>query len=250
MKTCIRLLTAALVLGAALPGAAPAIAAPAAPAASAAVMVANYTFDAGPVAGRVAENSGRGLPLTVRSANGGAIRYSAPSKAGRYVAFPAPCAAAAAATCPQVLLEAASDPDLNPGTKAFRWGATMLVPKTQATGANVMQKGVAGTGSQWKMQIGKKAGRPQCVVAGTGLAEHHVVHATSGVADGAWHKVLCLRSGTMLAISIDGVNRGRAVIPANLSITNPKPLRIGGRNFNAPGDAFHGYLDNVYAMLG
>ena len=247
MKTSIRLLTAALVLGAALPalGAAPAIAAPAA------VMVANYTFDAGPVAGRVAENSGRGVPLTVRSSNGGAIVFSPPAKTGRYITFPAACPVAAAPTCPRVLLEAASDADLNPLTRPFRWGASVMVQKAQVTdSSNVMQKGATTTDSQWKMQIGAKAGKAQCVVVGKGLATPYIVRSSVAVADGKWHKLLCLRSGAALSVSVDGVVRGQAVIPATLSISNTRPMRIGGPNFSATGDMFHGSLDSVYAMLG
>jgi hypothetical protein len=247
MKTSIRLLTAALVLGAALPvlSAVPAIAAPAA------VMVANYTFDAGPVAGRVAENSGRGLPLTVRSSNAGAIQFSPPAKTGRYVTFPPPCPAATAATCPKVLLEAANDADLNPDTRPFRWGASIMVQTAQITdSSNVMQKGATTADSQWKLQIGAKAGKAQCVVVGKGLATPYIVRSSISVADGKWHKLLCLRSGVALTVSVDGVNRGQAVIPATLSISNTRPMRIGGPNFSATGDMFHGSLDSVYAMLG
>ena len=250
MHTSIRLLTAALVLGAALPvvGAAPATAAPTAPAA---VMVANYTFDAGPVAGRVAENSGRGLPLTVRSSNAGGIKFSPPAKTGRYITFPPACAAAAMATCPKVLLEAANDADLNPGTRTFRWGASVMVQKAQVTdSSNVMQKGATTTDSQWKLQIGAKAGKAQCVVVGKGLPKPYIVRSTVSVADGKWHKLLCLRSGVALTVSVDGTNRGTIAIPSTLSISNTRPMRIGGPNFTTTSDMYHGSLDSVYAMLG
>jgi hypothetical protein len=250
MKTSIRLLTAALVLGAAVP-ALSAATATAAAAAPAAVMVANYTFDAGPVTGRVAENSGRGAPLTVRSSNGGALTFSPPSKTGRFVTFPAACPAATMPTCPRVLLEAANDADLNPGTQQFRWGASVMVQKTQVTdSSNVMQKGATTTDSQWKLQIGAKAGKAQCVVVGKGLVKPYIVRSSVTVADGKWHKLLCLRSGVALTVSVDGVNRGTVAVPATLSISNTRPMRIGGPNFTTTSDMFHGSLDSVYAMLG
>jgi hypothetical protein len=275
MKMSARLFTLALIVVPAVPvAAAPAAAAPAAsapavsapavsapavsaPAVSGAVAapaagpvtVARYTFDGGAsAAGRVAENSGRGLPLTVRAAGGGAIRFLA-AKTGRYAAFPARCATGK--TCQQALLEAASDADLNPGTQPFRWGASVSVTKAQVAGsANVMQKGIATTDSQWKMQIGATHGRAQCVVIGRGSAKAYIVRSTVAVVDGTWHRIECQRSGAVLNVSVDGVNRGQIAVPATLSITNALPLRIGGPNFNTNSDMYHGYLDDVYATLG
>jgi hypothetical protein len=246
MNMSARLLTLALIVVPAVPVAAGT--ASAAPAAGP-VTVARYTFDAGASpAGRVAENSGRGMPLTVRAAGGGAIRFLA-AKTGRYAAFPARCAAGK--TCARALLEAANDADLNPGTRPFRWGASVNVGKTQVTGsANVMQKGIATTDSQWKMQIGATHGRAQCVVVGRGSAKAYIVRSTVAVVDGTWHRIECLRSGAALTVSVDGVNRGRVAVPATLSVTNALPLRIGGPNFNTSSDMYHGYLDDVYASLG
>jgi Concanavalin A-like lectin/glucanases superfamily len=245
MKTYARLLTLALLVAPTVPIAA--TTATAAPAAGP-VTVARYTFDAGVVAGRVAENSGRGTPLTVRAAGGGVVRFEA-GATGRYAAFPARCAAGG--TCARALLEAASDADLNPGTQRFRWGATVSVAQAQVAGsANVMQKGIASTDSQWKMQIGATHGRAQCVVVGRGSAKAYIVRSTVAVADGKWHKVECDRDGAGLGVSVDGVARGKIAIPATLSISNSLALRIGGPNFNTSSDMFHGSLDEVYATLG
>jgi Concanavalin A-like lectin/glucanases superfamily len=213
------------------------------------VLVARWDFNAGPVAGKVADTSGRGPALLMRGADQGAVRFEGPV-GGRYVAFPAVCATTAT-TCPRGLLEGANDADLNPGTRVFRWGARLQLTKAQLHGsANVMQKGVAGTGSQWKMQIGATQGRAQCVASGTGAATVYIARSAGTVADGLWHRVLCQRSGTVLAVFVDGVVRGQTTVPATLSITNSLPLRLGGPNFNTRSDMFHGYLDDVYAELG
>jgi hypothetical protein len=223
---------------------------PAAAAAPAPVLVARYTFDAGVVAGHVADTSGRGPALTVRAADQGVIRVEGASSGGRYVAFPDVCATAAA-ICPRGLLEAPNAADLNPGTRMFRWSARVHLTKAQLRGsANVMQKGVATTASQWKMQIGATQGRAQCVVVGVGSATAYLVRSTTSVADGVWHKVLCQRSGSVLSVYVDGVARGQTTIPAALAITNTLPMRIGGANFNASGAMYHGLLDDVYAELG
>ena len=148
-------------------------------------------------------------------------------------------------------MEAPSDANLNPGTRLFRWSARVRVTKAQVSGsANIMQKGVAGTGSQWKMQLGATNGRAQCVVTGAGSATAYIARSDISVTDGQWHKIFCQRSGSLLSVQIDNVPHGQTTIPATLSISNTSPLRLGGPNFNTRSDMFHGVLDDVYAELG
>jgi hypothetical protein len=212
-------------------------------------LVVRYTFDAGAVSGQVADSSGHGGPaLKVRSADNGVLQFPGSATGGRYVAFPGVCVTTT--PCPRALLEAPSVAALNPGTATFRWSARVLITKAQVQGsANIMQKGVAGTGGQWKMQIGATQGRAQCVVGGTGLTGGYLVRSEATVADGQWHKILCQRSGATLSVYVDDVVRGAATIPATLSISNSLPMRIGGANFKN-GDMYHGLLDDVYAELG
>jgi hypothetical protein len=213
-------------------------------------VVARYTFDTGATStGRIAETSGRGVPLQIRSADKGAVNFYTVS-GGRYIRMPLRCAANAT-TCPRALLEGADDADLDPGTRTFRWGATVYLAKTQLAGsANVMQKGVYSNESQWKMQIGAEQGKAQCVIVGQGSGAAYLVRSSVTVADSKWHKVVCLRNAGLLAVYVDGVNRGYVRVPTDLSIANNKPLRIGGPNFNTNSDMYHGFLDDVYAALG
>ncbi len=252
MKLSARLLTLALI---ALPTA-PAVAATTSPAgapsatATTPVLVARYTFDGGASAtGRVAETSGRGAALAIRTADRGTVRFYA-AKVGRFIGFPVRCAAGAP-TCPRALLEGADDADLDPGTRRFTWGATLLIARSQLAGSsNVLQKGVATTESQWKMQVGATHGRAQCVIVGRGNPTAYIVRSSVTVADSKWHHVQCVRIGGAMAVYVDGVARGRIAVPATLSIENNKPLRIGGPNFNTTSDMYHGYMDNAYAILG
>ncbi|WP_433382308.1 LamG-like jellyroll fold domain-containing protein [Actinoplanes sp. CA-142083] len=224
---------------------APAAGTPAAP-----LLVARWDFDAGPVAGRVSDTSGRGVALTIRGADQGVIQFEGGATGGKYVAFPVACATAAT-VCPRGLLEAANNVNLNPGTRLFRWSARVHLTKAQVVGsANIMQKGVAGTGSQWKMQVGATNGRAQCVASGSGSPTVYIARSTATVADGLWHKILCQRAGTSLAVYVDGIRGGQATIPSTLAIANTLPLRIGGPNFNTRSDMYHGLLDDVYAELG
>ncbi|MEV8503200.1 LamG-like jellyroll fold domain-containing protein [Actinoplanes sp. NPDC051475] len=221
-------------------------------AAAAPVTVARYTFDSGAVvSGRVADRSGRGAALTVRSADRGQVHFNG-TTADKYAAFPAPCADKAT-LCPRALLEGTDDADLDPGTRLFRWGATVRLTKAQVTdSSNVMQKGVADTESQWKMQIGAAQGKAHCVVIGQGSAKPaiYIVRSSVGVADNKWHDVMCQRSGSRLTVYVDGKDRGHVAVPAALSIGNNLPLRIGGPNFHTRSDMYHGLLDDVWVRIG
>jgi hypothetical protein len=249
MKIAIALAVAAGLAGTATPALADTPTTPAPATAAGPTLVARYTFDAGATDGQVADTSGHNGPaLTVRTADNGALQFPSATTGGRYAVFPALCSEPS--PCARTLLEAASVPALNPGTQTFRWSARVMVTKAQVKGsANIMQKGVAGTGSQWKMQIGANNGRAQCVVGGTGLPHGYVVRSAQVVTDGAWHKILCQRSGTSLTVYVDDVLKGTTTIPATLSISNNMPMRIGGANFKN-GDMYHGSLDDVYAELG
>ncbi|MEU4240598.1 laminin G domain-containing protein [Actinoplanes sp. NPDC026619] len=237
MKIAIALVAAAGIL---VP-ASPALADTPAPVA----VVARWDFNAGSAAGKIVDTSGKGVTLSVRSADQGVLRFEAGT-----VIFPAGCAAAAT-TCARGLMEAPDNANLNPGTRLFNWSARVNVTKAQLSGsANIMQKGVAGTGSQWKLQLGATNGRAQCVVTGTGSATPYIARSDISVTDGQWHKLYCQRSGTTLSVQIDGAVHGSTTIPATLSISNTSPLRVGGANFNLRSDMYHGTLDDVYAELG
>lgn len=249
MKLSTKLVTLALIIVPAVPAAALAATATAkAPAAP--VTVARYTFDKGFAGGSVAENTGRGMPLKVRAAAGGTIGVQVSKSGNRYLRFP-PLCATASTSCKRALLQGGDDIDLDPGTRQFRYGATILIAKSQVSNsANVMQKGVVSTDSQWKMQIGATLGKAQCVVVGRGSAQAYIVRSTVSVADSKWHKVMCMRTSTGLYVFVDGTQRGRVSVPSTVSISNSLPLRIGGPNLNATSDMYNGYLDDAYVVLG
>jgi hypothetical protein len=210
-------------------------------------LVARYNFDVA-AAGGVTDLSGRSTALTVRSAANGQITFPAEGT-GRYASFPGLCAATAP-TCPKALLEAPDDADLDPGTRNFRWAASVRLTASQLNGnANVMQKGVAGTESLWKMQITGKNGRAQCVMAARGNAQPFSAISARTVADGNWHRIVCERVGTALGISVDGVPGSKVTLPATATVDNAMPLRVGGPNLAKGGDMYHGHLDDVYAQL-
>ncbi|MFI5842061.1 LamG-like jellyroll fold domain-containing protein [Catenuloplanes sp. NPDC051500] len=235
------LMTAAVVLSAATPAAA-------APATAAPVIVAKYSFDA--AAATVNDLSGRGVPLKMRAADGGAVKYVAHGD-GKALTFPARCADNAT-KCARVLLEGQDDPDLDPGTKAFSFGLS-LAASAAAVGSesNLLQKGVADAQGQWKLQIGGKKKLPSCVVAGAGKgAKRYIAKSSAGVLDNKWHTVTCQRTATQLIIWVDGQNKGSVAVPSTVSIANNLPLRVGAQNLNAKKTMFGGAIDDVTVSLG
>ncbi|WP_433300197.1 LamG-like jellyroll fold domain-containing protein [Actinoplanes sp. CA-030573] len=209
------------------------------------VVTARYTFNGR--SGAILDESGHGHTLSVISGHGGVVR-SVVHGQGTALAFPARCAAR---VCPHVALQTPSSADLNPGTRDIAYGADVLIlPGQTSKGQNVVQKGYSTTSSQWKLQVDGVAGRPSCVLVDDKKPAIRMVTSAVSVADGRWHAIACHRAGTALEVLVDGVRRGVATIPAKLSVTNGRPLSIGGKGAYADNDQFNGALDNVWVEIG
>jgi hypothetical protein len=203
-----------------------------------------YAFDAGP-SRTVLDTQGR-YALRAVAARGGLVGFARRGD-GYAIRFPARCRSAPA-ECPRAILESTRGDVFNAGTRALRFGATLLITRADtAAGSNVLQKGFSvGDGSQFKLQVDGRAGRPSCVLASGGTI--HRLVGPVGVADGRWHSVTCTRVGARMSINVDGraVSRG---VPAGLSIRNNEPLRIGGKNVGPYNDQFAGQLDDVFVAV-
>jgi hypothetical protein len=208
-------------------------------------LIARYPFNGR--AGTILDESGRGHTLRVISGHGGTVRQVVHGR-GTALAFPPRCTRR---VCPHVALQAPSSPELNPGTRNIAYGAdVLLAPGQTSKGQNVVQKGYSTSSSQWKLQIDGVAGRPSCVLVDDRRPAIRMVTSTIGVADGRWHAVECQRVGTALIVRVDAVVRGRTAVPARLSVSNNRPLSIGGKGAFADNDQFNGALDNVWVRVG
>jgi hypothetical protein len=198
-----------------------------------------YTFD-GWFTGSVPDSAGR-YPLRARGVVGFAERGG-----GWAARFPGRCDGAG---CPRAILESGPAPELNPGTRAVRYGASVLMTAADTgDGANVVQKGFSTGGvTQLKLQVDGRAGHPSCVLAST-TTIYRVVAPVS-VSDGRWHALACARSGSTLSISVDAVPRGSVHVPPDVSIVNSEPLRIGGKNVSVDNDQYAGLLDDVFVAI-
>ncbi|MEJ3742480.1 LamG-like jellyroll fold domain-containing protein [Actinomycetes bacterium KLBMP 9797] len=198
-----------------------------------------YSFD-GWFTGAVADAGDR-YPLRRR----GTVSF-APRAGGWAARYPARCAGAG---CPRGILESDAVAALNPGTRAVRYGASVLMaPADTGDGANVLQKGFSTGGvTQFKLQVDGAAGRPSCVVASK--TDIYRVIAPVTVADGRWHALQCARSSTELSISVDGGRQGAVAVPARVSIVNSEPLRIGGKSLSVDNDQYAGLVDDVFVVI-
>ncbi|WP_127499984.1 LamG-like jellyroll fold domain-containing protein [Actinoplanes solisilvae] len=209
------------------------------------VMMARYAFNVRSAS--IVDESGRGHTLRVISGHGGTVRHVVHGQ-GSALLFPARCVSR---VCPHVALQTPSTPDLNPGPRNISYGADVFLrPGQTSKGQNVIQKGYSSTSSQWKLQIDGAAGRPSCVLVGD--RPRHIKMATSAVtvADSRWHRIRCSRAGAWLSIHVDDVMRGRIPLPPGLSVTNNRPMSIGGKGAYADNDQFNGALDNVWVQVG
>jgi hypothetical protein len=223
---------------------------PAGAQAPAPVVTARYTFNGR--SSSIIDESGHGHTLTVVSGHGGVVRAVAHGQ-GSALAFPARCTATAAAAtaCPHVALQTPSSADLNPGGRNLAYGAdVLLAPGQTSSGQNVVQKGYSTSSSQWKLQVDGAAGRPSCVLVDDRRPAIRIVTSSVTAADGRWHALRCERAGTAFSVYVDGVLRGTTTVPARLSVTNDRPLSIGGKGAFADNDQFNGALDNVWVQIG
>lgn len=205
-----------------------------------------YTFDGG-VDRPITTTSG-GYALHPLGQNGGTLSL-VPQGNGLAVRYPRRCTLHREGQCPRAILEGTRDDSLNPGTRAMRYGASILMTHGDlADGANVVQKGysVGGT-SQFKLQVDHRQGHPSCVIAG----RTRIYRAESflDVADGEWHDLACTRTTNRLITSVDGVERASVPVPPRLSIANAEPLRVGGKGPNKGNDQFAGQIDNVFLAI-
>jgi hypothetical protein len=209
--------------------------------------VVSYNFDSTDTDGSFGDGSGTGHLLTAATSNGGRLRMTTHGT-GQAVAFPFPCRRA---TCPRLVLQTPSTPDLNPGSRPLRFGASVLLSAHQTTdGQNILQKGYSATGGQYKLQIDKLPGKPSCAMTDNKSTTIHLATSSSTVADGTWHRLACHRTGTTLSILVDDVERGRTTIPATLSVDNTAPLSIGGKGLSDNADQFQGILDDAWITIG
>lgn len=137
-------------------------------------------------------------------------------------------------------------PPLNPYRSTFK---VFFRLKTSATDQNIIQKGQSNTaGGSWKIETDPE-GHVVCTFRGA--AGRGAVGSRGNLADGNWHKIVCIRRPTEVVIIVgDGIPRrdpGRTG-----KIANAAELTIGGKkSCTAPAVScqyYDGLLDRVAVL--
>jgi hypothetical protein len=116
---------------------------------------------------------------------------------------------------------------------------------TTTADGNIIQKGQSNTrGGSWKVELVN--GRPVCSFRGA--AGRGAISSRQVVADGAWHRVLCVRKRAEVSISVDG-GFPRSEPGRTGNIENGAVLSIGGKRsceaVNVSCQYYDGKIDRV-----
>jgi hypothetical protein len=132
---------------------------------------------------------------------------------------------------------------LNPYRSVFK---VALRLKTTATDQNIVQKGQANTvGGHWKIETDVD-GRVVCTFRGA--AGRGAIRSGANLADGNWHKIVCIRRPTRVVIIVG--NGFARVDPGRTGrIANETALTIGGKKSctapNVSCQYYDGLVDRV-----
>ncbi|HYO52881.1 hypothetical protein [Archangium sp.] len=215
--------------------------------------------------------AGSGVVATALYANGGVLKVAAGRGTGN-LAVAAPAHISTATGTPKSAVirvsNAGTTDHLDPGTGNFSFGADFALNTASATagskddGDNLIQRGLASSATQYKIQI--DGGKPSCVLRQQTTTL--TAKATQVIERNMWYRAVCNRTTTggetTVTLTVTRLGDGTAV-PAqagtgpalDLSIATTVPLSLGGK-LNDSGtlvlsstDQFNGRIDNAFLDL-
>jgi hypothetical protein len=144
-------------------------------------------------------------------------------------------------------VQVASDPGLNPGVRDFMVSGWVDFPAAPRLGQtfDVFRKGLSYTrGGEYKLEI-LPGGRVKCSAKDWRGRTGWVLDRTD-VADGRWHHVACVRTGSVWSVIVDGTVSSKTVDLA--AINNDIALSIGSKYGSE--DMPRGLVDEVMLVAG
>ncbi len=213
--------------------------------------------------------AGSGVVATPLYANGGVLKVAAGRGTGNLaVAAPAHTGTATPKSAVIRVSNAGTTDLLDPGTGNFSFGADFVLNTASATpgskddGDNLIQRGLAASATQYKIQIDR--GKPSCVLR----TQTTTVSATATqvIERNVWYRAVCSRTtsggATTVTLTVTRLGGGTAVstqaraeVPLDLSLDTRVPLSIGGKLSEAgtlvlsATDQFNGRIDNAFLDL-
>jgi hypothetical protein len=123
-----------------------------------------------------------------------------------------------------------SDANFSPGDLEFAFGAFIRTSKVSAgTNPNVIQGGLGSDAGQFKIALQPaNGGTAVCVLKGT-KASLLFKSTVTGVANGAWHEIVCSRQATSVSISVDGRVNSYALSPGTIKLASGRQLLVAGK---------------------
>ncbi len=194
----------------------------------------------------VRDDTGHGHYGLIRTSGAGHLTVVKKGVKGTHAAgFPRVCVG-----CNRAIITVADKPALNPGRRAFAFGASIrLTPKQAPAGRdpNILTKGA---NRHHKFKLHLIGAKPRCVFAGT--RNEVTITSTFPIDDSQWHRVVCTRQGKLDRLFVDGTLQASSKTTYTGPITSTSPVKIGGRAVGHAGsnDQFHGNLDNVFLHIG
>ena len=145
-------------------------------------------------------------------------------------------------------------PAFDPGRARFAFGLAFRFPRglralTGTDSPNLVQKGLFGSGGQWKLEILKyTGGRVQCRVIGGRRQVDVVSPVVDVVRDRKWHHAACQRTDGKVILVVDGVRAAKAARVG--AVRSSAPVTVANKARSAATDQFRGTVDVVAVARG
>jgi Laminin G domain len=118
----------------------------------------------------------------------------------------------------------------SPGDQEFAFGAVLRTTRVPAgSNPNVIQAGMGHDAGQYKIALKPaNGGTAVCVLKGSS-ANLLIKSPVTGLANGAWHEIVCSRQGRTVSIAVDGVTSTFNLSPGTIRLTTGRPLLVAGK---------------------
>jgi hypothetical protein len=141
-----------------------------------------------------------------------------------------------------------SHADFAPGTGNFKISLSVrfsAAPSAAVVDYDLLRKGLSGTaGGHYKVEI-LQSGRAFCQFRGS--AGMVTISNGPNLANNAWHKITCTRTGNTAVLTVDGASWSKT--GAIGSISNSSAVLLGAKNTTG-GDQYTGLMDSVTVTKG
>lgn len=140
----------------------------------------------------------------------------------------------------------------SPGDLEFAFGAVVRTTSIAArTNPNVIQAGMGNDQSQYKVALNPgNGGTAVCVLNGRS-ARLQFESTRTGLANGAWHEIICSRQAGSVSISVDGYVTTYGGSPGTIRLRTDRPLLVASKgSTTTAADQFIGSVDCAGVITG